>query len=150
MTMILKRQLTCAVCGREQEVKVLASTNTFGSPDLDTRPSGHGRWSLLHAIMRCEECGYAAPDLSEAPEGLTRDELPTKGSGPGAYQSLLAVLWDCRSMVCERYGRFDESGWAALSAAWACDDSEADEPAVSYRKRAIAASGNTEGGLQVR
>lgn len=28
----------CAVCGKESEQITLASTNTFGSPDLDLRP----------------------------------------------------------------------------------------------------------------
>ncbi|MBR4908658.1 MAG: hypothetical protein IKZ43_06585 [Acidaminococcaceae bacterium] len=38
MTTMFRQKYKCAVCGAEQEFYGIASTNSFGSPDLDLRP----------------------------------------------------------------------------------------------------------------
>lgn len=90
-------------------------------------------------IQRCPECGYAAYDLSE-PAGAVATFVRS-----AAYQSMranesvpeLASTYLCRALIEERAGAPADAGWAALSAAWACDDEASIEAAMYCRERAI-------------
>ena len=65
MTTIEQRNEICCLCGTENSVSVLTSSDPDGASDLDTRPSGKFRSSMFSWIHRCSRCGYVAADLSK-------------------------------------------------------------------------------------
>jgi len=135
MTTYRSVNVTCAVCGTLSEQERLTSTNTMGPPDLDTRPAPMQRDTLALAIARCPTCGYCAPDL---------DEAPAEARAVVAAAVYLAQLHDhafpelantylCWSLICETTREYHRAGWAALSAAWVCDDAVLDDIARAQR-----------------
>jgi hypothetical protein len=65
MTTFASQSVACGNCGHVFNHPTLASTYTFGSPDLDTRPPELQR-STMHAwIQRCPSCGYCSRDVAE-------------------------------------------------------------------------------------
>src|SRR3954467_10420285 len=69
MTTVREIDVRCAVCGTLSRKAELTSTSSFGPPDLDLRPQGPARWALEFQIQRCENCGYCAPSIGQAPPG---------------------------------------------------------------------------------
>ena len=138
MTTIGQKSETCCLCGSTNEFSVVMSTSIFGSPDLDTRPPDLARDSVYYAIHRCLSCGYCAPNVSVA-----EDAWRAVVKSPD-YQSQLsdrrhpvpanALL--CWSMLQDTIGAVDQAGWAALQAAWVCDDENAAGASVDCRHRA--------------
>lgn len=53
MTTLYEAKAQCAVCGTESEYTGIGSTNSFGSPDLDTRPLKMKRSTIVDWIQRC-------------------------------------------------------------------------------------------------
>lgn len=139
MTRFAGKQFTCAVCGTQRIYTVLSSTKASGAPDLDTRPAGMARRDLLHAILCCKRCMYCAPDLSERLE--TTLELVPSLEYRRVYTEKgipeLARRWACWSLLQERAGGHAAAGWAALRAAWVCDDAGTVPGADRYRTSAI-------------
>ena len=98
---------------------------------------GEGR-DTLRAIQCCNHCGYCAPDIGRA-EGPASEIVPSaayKTIGDDHSLPELARHWLCWSRIAEQSGEPSEAGWAALSAAWACDD------AGRRRAPTVAASGH--------
>lgn len=128
MTTLSEASFTCACCGATSEGMVLASTNAFGSMDLDMRPPPMQRDTLDQQIRQCPECGYCSPDLEDAkgidPAVVHGRDYQSTLTDPGypplarrflAYAHLAAVAEDHRS-----------TAWAMLRAAWVCDDQGAE------------------------
>lgn len=67
MTTLYEEKARCAVCGTETEFTGIASTNAFGSPDLDTRPPEMQRSTIFAWVQCCPECGYCSSDISKVP-----------------------------------------------------------------------------------
>ena len=59
MTLILDGVSKCAICGTTVKHKMLVSTNTFGFPDLDFRPSEMKRSTMDYWTVQCPACGFA-------------------------------------------------------------------------------------------
>ena len=139
MTSYRQQKLTCAVCKTTRSYYVLASTNQFGSPDLDLRPPQMARRAYLQAIMQCTRCKYCAPSLTEAPETA----LATVHSHDYALLlrqvqlPQLARRWACWSLIQEEAGELGDAGSASVHAAWACDDARKPDGAEQYRNRAV-------------
>jgi len=109
---------------------VMGSTNTMQPPDFDTRPGEMMRSTIGYWILECPHCGYAAPDLSEAAEGVA--EIVRSGeyqAVPGRFQR--------HSFLLEKLGHFAEAGWTALHGAWLADDHGDTAEAQRSRARAI-------------
>jgi hypothetical protein len=96
------------------------------------------RSTLPYWIERCPACGYSVPDLSDLTEGAGdvvrtpayRDVL--RDTAPPA----LATSFLCYALLLEHRARYAEAGWAAVHAAWACDD-EGSPTASRCRERAV-------------
>jgi hypothetical protein len=134
MTIVRDQTVTCAICGHSQTASVLISTNTFGSADLDTRPPGHAGWALLRCIMRCDSCGYCAPNIGQVPEALRPGQIPRDPDGPVGPS--VAQRWDSWSRVNETVRDHATAARAALCAAWASDDAQDAAASEHYRLRA--------------
>jgi len=48
----------------------IGSTNSFGAPDLDTRPPEMQRSTIYHWTQRCPSCGYCAADILKDTENI--------------------------------------------------------------------------------
>ena len=63
MTTMFRQKYKCAVCGTEKEFYGIASTNSFGSPDLDLRPPEMQRSTMGQWIQQCPKCGYVSGSI---------------------------------------------------------------------------------------
>lgn len=109
---------TCAVCGAQSEQAAASGAEVAPRepPDFDTRPGEPLRSTLAGWLQQCPECGYAAPELSYAPEGvaaLVRTEQYARCEGPFLRHAFLL----------DQLGHHADAGWMALQGAWSCDDS---------------------------
>lgn len=139
MTTLFKTTEACLICGQSHEYVGIGSTNEFGSPDLDTRPPEMRRSTILYWIRRCPSCGYCAPQVSEGPQEakeLIACEAYRQQLDDPSYPEL-ANRFLCWALIQERAGSDARAGWAALHAAWACDDQGASEAARRCRLRAL-------------
>jgi hypothetical protein len=141
MTTIFSSDVRCAVCGQESHVSQIGSTNSFGSPDLDTRPPEMKRSTIWAWVSCCPGCGYCASDLAE-----DVGELNAIVHSPD-YQARLkdercpakANEFLCQALIAKHLGRLQDAVWATLHATWICDDSaEHAQQAIECRKAALA------------
>ena len=139
MTTYAAQKFQCSVCGAVSEFKVLASTNSFGSPDLDLRPAPMQRWTMDTWIQECPECGYVSGKISDhtdiSPEFL-KSEAYRSCDGLD-FKSELAVLFYRKYMICMKEGAGDSAFEPVLHAAWCCDDKNDTENALHCRKLSI-------------
>lgn len=139
MTTLFSAEVTCVICGSEQAVTVIGSTNAMGPMDLDTRPPEMKR-STLHAwVHECDECGYVAADLGDATEARQTAPLwhAYLSELNRADRPRVANRFVCRSLFDEAAGAHAAAGWRRLHAAWACDDAEQAHEARLQRLAAL-------------
>jgi len=139
MTTLFEEKETCFVCGKTHKYTEIGSTNQFGSPDLDTRPPEMARSTIDCWIRCCPYCGYCAPALSkDSPQAksIVKSEEYRQQLDNKAYPKL-AKHFLCWAMIQEATGDYSTAGWAAVHAAWACDDQNAQEASRLCRLKAI-------------
>lgn len=138
MTIMTKVERECHVCGDRHTYVVVMSTSTYGYPDLDHRPGGFARHDGQLGIGRCEQCGYRDFFFSDPQEGAAeaiRSEAYRQATEiPGPE---LARDWHCYSVLSELAGDRLAAGWGDLRAAWACDDTGAEEASRVFRATAV-------------
>lgn len=84
MTTLYRTTVDCSGCLSTHEITLVASTNAFGSMDLDMRPPPMERDTLQYQIHRCPACGFAGYKLAWF-EGLDVGLLKN-----GDYSAVLA------------------------------------------------------------
>ena len=142
MTTFYEDERTCAVCGHTSTHTVLMSSSAFGAPDLDTRPPPLLRFTLPMQVQCCPSCGYCARDVAQA--SATARAVVARSDYRAQLRderfTYLANMFLCQSMILEAEGNHADAGWAALRAAWHCDDEgeEHDVAAALCRRRAAA------------
>ena len=140
MTTYADQEKTCFICGEINLYKAIASTNRFGHSDLDTRPPEMERSTIHCWIQRCPSCSYCAPDISGGPEIATtvvKSDAYLKQRDDSSYPEL-ANKFLCWAIIKHAEGNNGGAGWAAVRAAWACDDDNTESGAKESRKRAVA------------
>lgn len=135
-----RSEKTCSICKKSsvQDATVsLPFPCTDSDADLDGRPAGANRTAYLQTLEECPHCGYAAPDISQAPAGL---EEVIAGD---AYRALLAAGPKSRmqraGFLYEYSKKYPEAAKQYLHLAWMCDDAGEEEEACRFRGRAIDA-----------
>jgi hypothetical protein len=139
MTTQYRKKVRCAVCETESEYYIIISTNTFGSPDLDTRPPEMQRSTISTWVQQCPKCGYCGSDISNAPkiaESLVRSP---------EYQKLAneTIFWGfansflCKAMIDEKMSNYVDATWASIHAAWVNDDANQADQARICRCKAV-------------
>lgn len=139
MSKIVLREIKCAVCGSVHQYRVLASTNAFGSPDLDLRPPEMQRSTMNVWIQECPDCGYISEDVSD-PSDVTLDDLKSED-----FLSCDGIIFvsDLASRFYKYYkinildDNRKDAFMAILHAAWACDDADDQVNAKICREKAI-------------
>ncbi|MDO5844532.1 MAG: DUF2225 domain-containing protein, partial [Methanocorpusculum sp.] len=128
MTTFEEIEVTCAVCGTKSKHRVLTSTCSFGSQDLDTRPAPLERYTLELKIMECPNCHYASDDIGEATPDIisylkSEDYVSVnENSAKTGMNSLAASYFKSALIKFEAEKNSDSALIKFLSAAWACDD----------------------------
>lgn len=139
MTTVVNETVRCAVCGHECDIQGIASSNQFGSVDLDTRPPEMMRGTITMWVHCCRQCGYCAPDLEAAADGtagiLKTPEYLAIRSRPGIPAKAREFL--CLALIAAGTGRLDDAAWGAIHAAWICDDARAADAADQCRIDAV-------------
>lgn len=150
MTLMHKENKRCGLCGSEGEFDVVMSTNTFGSPDLDTRPPEMQRSTIFAWVQRCPACGYCASDVSAA-----RPRASSVVAGKEYKQQLdnpeypeLANSFVCSGILDRESEDYAAATWAFIGAAWVCDDADHPEQAVKCRQDAADMLVRAEGSDQ--
>lgn len=138
MTTVHPIEQQCAVCGTTDKYILLTSTNSFGVPDLDTRPPEMMRSTIGLWVQRCGSCGYCAPDITKGSPALSTviHSVPYQTQLRSPDFPELANSFLCWSLIQQDQGDFASAGWASLRAAWACDDTGDESAAVQCRLRA--------------
>jgi len=121
VTFVSKTCCVCSTTSRQAEMGVRGIVEPY---DLDTRPTGAPRSSIYIWVQRCGTCGYCAPDISKGGEGVKKFVESTEYRQKLANRKLPEALNNflCWSMIREYVGDYAAAGWAALYAAWVCDD----------------------------
>jgi hypothetical protein len=116
----------------------IGSTNTMGSPDLDTRPAEMQRSTMGYWVQQCPHCNYCSENISKASK---KAKAYVESSEYKENRDLLldtdhpelAVSFICKSMIDNACKKTASSAWALIHAAWACDDDESTEQAKYCR-----------------
>lgn len=139
MTTIIPQVVSCIICGTKNDIFNLASTNSFGSPDLDYRPAGMARYSLIYEVQTCINCGFSAPDISEYfNEFLSNDQIKKKEDlnkikeiiASKEYKDLLnneffpdfSNSFLAASFIFEKIKKYNPAFNMAIKSAWIADD----------------------------
>ena len=145
MTSPIRLDLKCIICGQEQSCLGLASTNTFGHPDLDLRPPEMKRSSMVYWIQECNACGFCAVDISNSSfipfkkeiEILLKDEYYVQIWKHDERFGPLASRFIRQSLVLDLMKHIAQAAWAELHGAWPGDDSSEIEGDESCRMGAF-------------
>lgn len=115
---------TCALCGAKDKYRVLMSTNTMGSRDLDMRPPEMMRSTISFWVEKCSSCGYCAADieklLNNASETVTDSAYKAQLSNPNFPE--LANKFLSRMLIEDNAGEHKAAIYSAICAGWASDD----------------------------
>lgn len=134
----------CGVCGNEFDARVTTSTNSFGSPDLDMRPSMMMRSTMSTWVQKCPRCGYVHADIEA--EAQRHKEFIESEKYVFCDDAKLACRLACNfyryAMILLQDGETAEAYDAFLHAAWACDDVDDKCGARLCRRRAISLYGD--------
>ena len=125
MTTLFLSEKKCYVCGSNNRYPLIDLTlKITGSRDLDGRPS-HIQRSLVYLwIQHCTLCNYCGPEISKGDPGdieiVKSEEYLSLLNDPKFPETASAFI--CHSFIMEKKGKYSDSGWAQLCAAWICDD----------------------------
>jgi hypothetical protein len=140
MTTVYLSDKKCFICGEESKFPMgNLSLGNVSARDLDGRPTSILRSSVYLWIQRCPGCGYCAPEIAEG------DEIDRELVASNAYDNQLndrtfpetANSFLCHSLVMKNKNFFADAGWAAVFAAWICDDNDFPDSAAVCRAKAI-------------
>jgi hypothetical protein len=126
MTTVSGSIIQCGICNRENAIIVYPSIFSSGPSDLDSRPPVDYRFVLQSTfVTRCKYCGYCNKDLLpiiNAEEIMKSDEYLEQLNNNDFPEKANSFL--CKSLILELSGNVEEASYAALHAAWTCDDIE--------------------------
>ena len=110
---------TCAVCGSEARVTVVASYSTSGCA-LDGRPRTLGADIIPMMIQHCRACGYCATDISRPPKdpSVVKEREYARIASSGAP----AAHYRAAGYIKESEGDFESASFMYLRSAWMFED----------------------------
>lgn len=139
MTSMTEIEQRCCLCETQSEFTCIGSTNSSGSPDLDTRPPEMVRSTMFAWVQRCPGCGYCASNVAaprpEAAAVVGTAEYKRQLKDPTYPQ--LANSFLCQALIESACRQYSAATWALIRAAWVCDDARHPDQATACRQRAI-------------
>ena len=146
MTMRIKKEFSCYVCGTKSQQTLVLSTNSMGSNDLDLRAPEMERSTIDSWIHRCPSCNYCSSNLSEKNddaiviiESQEYKNIIANKNIPQLASSFLAL-----SFIQQKMNYYSNSARSSIHAAWICDDVKEDKIARLFRMRAIKLLGTAK------
>jgi hypothetical protein len=131
----------CELCGqRSVQATVLCGWGS-GALDLDLRPPAGTRDTMRAWVQACPHCGYCARTITRARPGVAVVVALAAYARAAARTDVPALARDfgCVARLEAALGRPVAAGWAAVRAAWACDDAGVADGAAEFRTRALEA-----------
>lgn len=144
MTTMATVECVCSVCGAKNEYWVLASTNAFGSSDLDLRPPEMQRSTMEYWVQECTECGYVSEEVSDV-SNVTKEWLQSEKyllCDGMSFSSGLAKKFYKYYLINLEDKNVEDAFLAVLHAAWVCDDNDEFDNAKNCRQLAIQLADN--------
>ena len=139
MSTIERESLECFVCKQVSQQDILMSTSSFGAADLDLRPPQMRRSTMHLWVQECPHCGYVADSIdtpTTVNATILQQEEYVTCSGL-SFTSSLAKRFYKQHMILLLQRDLDGAFYAALNAAWACDDCGDSKNAAHCRNLAI-------------
>jgi len=146
MTKIIEGTKKCAICGKHSKHYEILSCCTFGSSDLDTRPSEMSRGTMSEWIQACPYCGYVSYDLEKIPESMFEIDIEEimksneyKTGKPFTFKKSEKLAKDFyRFYLMHEFADDLEEAFSDIRcAAWDCDDNNDPVNAAALRKLGI-------------
>ncbi len=138
MTIVVEEKKLCGLCNSENKFRCIATTNAFGSKDLDTRPPEMQRSTMFTWVQRCSKCGYCASNVSKSRPGfeaVVNAEEYRKQLNDQAFPEL-ANSFLCKAIIDRETNDYAGATWALIHAAWVCDDAHRPNEAAVCRHKA--------------
>jgi hypothetical protein len=90
MTTFFREKLTCVISGSKRKHEMLGGTNTYGSPNLDFRPTEMHRSTMDYWVQECPFCSnvYSSRDKNV---GKCNNTIPSKFSAQVDFTNLEAT-----------------------------------------------------------
>lgn len=135
MTTVFPTKYKCPVCGHVHETNVMGSTNAFGAPDLDGRPSPMARDTIYLHIKQCPHCLFASFGIPESTE-ITRDFVESenyRNCDGIQFKSSRAEPFYRVFMISRELGNPRKILFDLFNCAWVCDDDSDRENAIKFR-----------------
>ena len=141
------KKMRCNICGREQEVTVLAMATQHGLPDLDFRPPEVRRSAMPLWVHRCDYCRNVFSTSEPMPEYdekyIDSQEYTTCGGIASLPET--GKLFVKEALIYQHVKDYLHAGNYYLYAAWTCDDERLDVIATACRKRALTCYNDVDG-----
>lgn len=140
MSKFAVKNMECNICGRSNEITVLAMASAQGTADLDFRPPEVRRSAMPLWVHKCDYCRNVFSTTDPMPEYEERyiDSKEYVNCAGIAGLSDLGKRFVKLALIYQHCKDYRRAGDAFLCAAWACDDERLDVTAIVCRKRALA------------
>ncbi|MCR5654648.1 MAG: hypothetical protein K6G07_03285 [Lachnospiraceae bacterium] len=141
------KTMKCNICGREQEVTVLAMATQHGTADLDFRPPEVRRSAMPLWVHRCDYCRNVFSTSEPMPEYdekyIDSQEYTTCGGIASLPET--GKLFVKEALIYRHVKEYLKAGNCFLYAAWTCDDEKLDVIATVCRKKALDCYNEVDG-----
>lgn len=139
MSKFAVKNMECNICGRMNEVTILAMASNRGLADLDFRPPEVRRSAMPLWVHKCDYCRNVFSTSEPMPDYAEKyiDSKEYVNCGGIAGLPELGKRFVKLALIYQHCKQYKKAGDAFLCAAWACDDEKLDVTAIVCRKRAL-------------
>lgn len=140
MSKFAVKSMECNICGRSNEVTILAMASSRGTADLDFRPPEVRRSAMPLWVHKCDYCRNVFSTSEPMPECEEKyiDSKEYVNCAGIAGLPELGKRFVKLALIYQHCKEYKKAGDAFLCAAWVCDDEKLDVTAIVCRKRALS------------
>lgn len=140
MSKFAVKSMECNICGRSNEVTILAMASSRGTADLDFRPPEVRRSAMPLWVHKCDYCRNVFSTSEPMPEYEEKyiDSKEYVNCTGIAGLPELGKRFVKLALIYQHCKEYKKAGDAFLCAAWVCDDEKLDVTAIVCRKRALS------------
>lgn len=139
MSKFAVKNMECNICGRMNEVTILAMASSHGTADLDFRPPEVRRSAMPLWVHKCDYCRnvFSTSDPMPAYKEKYIDSREYVDCARIAGLPELGKKFVKLALIYQHCKEYKKAGDAFLCAAWTCDDEKLDVTAIVCRRRAL-------------